>query len=189
MASQSLDGEICGSANSRRRRKAVVGAKRRVRSFPDFWESIDTVHSQIPSEPEITYEEFLEKANVKELQKATARSYVEDFNAARSDRISAQAVAAADRAASEIEGKKVFRLPYGYDGVIEWMARDLPPELLHLRSEVSQIRWNSNHVDTLYWTPSSEPATAGRKAPLPHRRAGENRTRIFWSTKPGLDNI
>jgi monoamine oxidase len=135
----------------------------RVRSFPDFWESIETVHSQIPSEPEITYEEFLEKANVKELQKATARSYVEGFNAARSDRISAQAVAAADRAASEIEGKKVFRLPYGYDGLIEWMARDLLPELLHLRSEVTQIRWNSNHVDTLYWTPSGERTFRSRR--------------------------
>ena len=97
----------------------MVGAKR-ARSILSrlLGEHRDRSFQEIPSEPEITYEEFLEKANVKELQKATARSYVEGFNAARSDRISAQAVAAADRAASEIEGKRVFRLPYGYDGVI-----------------------------------------------------------------------
>jgi monoamine oxidase len=122
----------------------------------DFWAIIEKVNGQIEPGRELPYAQFLTAAKASALEKRIANSYVEGFNAARSELISTTAVTLGDRAAATIEGQRQFRVKLGYDSVIEWFATGLPRETLHLRTVVRQIRWRKQRVEVRAETPSGE---------------------------------
>jgi monoamine oxidase len=117
-----------------------------LRPCPQYWKIIQRINGQIEPAHDIPYERFLAAADASPFEKRLAKSYVEGFNAARAELISASAIAKADQAAAEVEGQKQFRLRAGYKSLIDWLAEDLPPESLHLHTEVREIRWQKGRV-------------------------------------------
>lgn len=125
----------------------MVSSKEGLRPCPEYWEIIQRVDAQINPNREISYDQFLAEAKASPFEKLVARSYVEGFNAAHAELISAPAIAIADRAAAEIEGQRQFRFPGGYRPLIDWLATGLPRESLHLQTEVREIRWRRGQIE------------------------------------------
>jgi monoamine oxidase len=120
-----------------------------LRDCAEFWKIIQTVNGRIPPTLEISYARFLEAVDASPFEKLITKSYVEGFNAARAELISASAIAIADRASAAIEGERQFRIKTGYSSVIEWLAMGLPVESLRLQTTVREIRWEQNRVEVL----------------------------------------
>ena len=120
-----------------------------LRPLPDFWEIVEKIHGQIVPEPEMTYEEFLDRATGSEFEKKITRSLVEGMNAARAGIISARAIADADRAAELVEGHRLFRVCKGYGALAEWLASRIPAERLRLNTAVRQVKWRPGHLEII----------------------------------------
>lgn len=127
--------------------RRLVAQNGSVREVTNFWEIIERVNQQIDPKEEISYASFLDRAKATEDEKRIAKSYVEGFNAARADLISAPSILVADEAAAQIDGAKQFRIPSGYDRLIDAMADRLPRTDLHLSVEVKEIKWASGRVE------------------------------------------
>ena len=123
---------------------------------PAYWENIQTVNERIDPAGEVSYDRFLETVDASESAKAFAKSYVEGFNAARAELIGTSAIAMADRTAAKIEGQRQFRLRMGYWSLIDWLAKGLPRESLHLETTVREIHWQQHQVQALADTPEGE---------------------------------
>jgi monoamine oxidase len=131
----------------------MVSSKEGLRPCPEYWKIIQRVDAQINPTREISYDQFLAEAQASPFEKLMARSYVEGFNAAHAELISAPAIAIADRAAAEIEGQRQFRLLGGYGSLIDWLATGLPRESLHLQTVVREIRWRRGQIGIAAETP------------------------------------
>jgi monoamine oxidase len=118
-----------------------------LRSFDDFDEIVAEVNEQIDPRADVSYEQFLKSAKALAFHKRIAKSYVEGFNAAKAELISAASIVVADRAAERIDGQKQFRLPSGYDSVIRELARGLPEGCLRLEHVVREVKWKRRKVD------------------------------------------
>jgi monoamine oxidase len=122
----------------------------------EYWKIIQAVNGQIESAGDIAYGDFLKEVEAPAMAKRMTNSYVEGFNAARAELISTRAIAIADRAAADIDGERQFRIKEGYTSLVEWLARGLPPESLHLQTTVRKIHWEQNRVEVLADTPDGE---------------------------------
>jgi monoamine oxidase len=134
----------------------IVLGRSGLRPCPEYWKIIQRVNAQIKPAYDIPYERFLAAADASSFEKRLAKSYVEGFNAARAELISANAIAKGDQAAAEIEGQKQFRLRAGYKSIIDWLAEGLPRESLHLDTEVREIRWQKGRVQVVANTRAGE---------------------------------
>jgi monoamine oxidase len=113
----------------------------------DFNEIIASVDEQIDPQVDVPYEQFLRSAKASAWQKRIAKSYVEGFNAARSEVIGSASVALADRAAVEIEGDRQYRLPSGYHALMERFAGALPPGGIRMEHIVRVVKWKRHDVE------------------------------------------
>ena len=127
----------------------LVSGKGGLRPYPAFWKIIEKVNKQVDPAQEISYDQFLAAADASPFEKLVAKSYVEGFNAARTELISVSAVAIADHAVAEIEGTRQFRLSAGYGSLIDWLAAGLPSDSLYLQTNVKEIRWQQGHVEVV----------------------------------------
>ncbi|HET9376435.1 MAG TPA: NAD(P)/FAD-dependent oxidoreductase [Chthoniobacterales bacterium] len=134
----------------------LVSAEEGLRHCPAYWKIIEKVNKQIDPSRETAYDQFLAAADAFPFEKLVAKSYVEGFNAARAEMISASAVALGDRASAEIDGQRQFRVYGGYGSLVDWLAADLRSDRLYLRTAVREIRWRRGHVEAVADTPSGE---------------------------------
>jgi monoamine oxidase len=81
----------------------------------------------------------------------TIESYVENFHAADSTRISLAALLQSADAADEVNGDKAFRLVKGYDQIVNAQRAALPSNRfqLELSAPVSRIEWSQGRVKAL----------------------------------------
>jgi monoamine oxidase len=136
--------EVTESSDTR-----MVFDQRGLRPCADYWKIIQKVNGQIDPTLEISYDHFLTAARASPFEKIMAKSYVEGFNAARANLISASAIATADREAVNLESQRQFRLKVGYGSLIAWLAKGLPSESLHLQTAVQEIRWRPKQVEVV----------------------------------------
>jgi monoamine oxidase len=122
--------------------------------FHDFWKIIQRVDSQIDRRREISYADFLRSAKATDFEKMIAKAYVEGFNAAHAELISAPSIALEDAASAEMEGEKESRLPDGYGSLATWLGASIPRECLHLQTVVRGIRWKRGEVEVSAESPS-----------------------------------
>jgi monoamine oxidase len=118
-----------------------------LRTVDDFSQIVTRIDEQIDPRANVSYEQFLKSVRAPGFHKKIAKSYVEGFNAARAELISAASVAIADRAAKKIEGQKQFRLPSGYDSIIRELARVLPQGCIRFDHIVRKVRWKQREVE------------------------------------------
>jgi monoamine oxidase len=118
----------------------------------DFWAEIDAVRAKIPaSGKDISFADFLRSR--KELSPDVcelARSFVEGYHASHAERISAQALRAADSEQDEETpgGNRQFRLAQGQDSLIAWLRAGLDPDRTDLRlgTIVKRVQWSPGSV-------------------------------------------
>jgi monoamine oxidase len=118
-----------------------------LRPFDDFWDIVDNINAQIDPRADVSYQHFLESVDAPPHHKRMAKSYVEGFNAARAELISAASIATAERAAERIHGERQFRLPFGYDNIIRELARPLPENRVRLEHVVREVKWRRRHAE------------------------------------------
>jgi hypothetical protein len=92
-------------------------------------------------------------------------AYIEGFEAAYPDRISAQALARENQASDEIEGYRSFRILNGYRALLSPLvpgkSSDFP---IRLNTVVRQIRWSRDSVDITAQDASGDVHVQARKA-------------------------
>ena len=100
------------------------------------------------SGPDLSFADYLKKARVEKLVKEQAWAYVEGFHAADPRRVSVQWIRRSALAEEAIAGDRTFRVPQGYNAMVEVLARDLkPPKCeLHTSSPVVEISWSAGKV-------------------------------------------
>jgi monoamine oxidase len=126
-----------------------------LRKVDDFWGEIDKVFERLNKleSKDMSFAEFAEKyVEERELQhaKQLALSFIEGFDAARADRISAQSIkhAEAEAGGEEPEGSESYRLIHGYASVIESLSITAQPDKVshHLQTIVRSISWKRGDV-------------------------------------------
>ncbi|HLK20703.1 MAG TPA: NAD(P)/FAD-dependent oxidoreductase [Bryobacteraceae bacterium] len=95
-----------------------------------------------------SFEAFLKRSHLPAHAKAWARVFVEGFNAARKETISASALKKDAEAADEIEGGRAFRILAGYDSLIHHLLHSIPGHqtVISLNSVVERVEWRHKHV-------------------------------------------
>jgi len=90
-----------------------------------------------------TFDKYLNRSRIPPANKKWARSYVEGFNAARSDSISVGSLVRESEAAEKIEGDRVARIATGYDAIPVCLLRSIPgfKSILRLNSVVQRVDW------------------------------------------------
>lgn len=111
-----------------------------------------------PALPDQTFAEFLQWVEADEDAKASARGYVEGFNAARADHISMRSLVYESQAQEAIDGDRVFRMPEGYDRLAQWLWDQCAPRsvALHLNTIVTCIRRERGRVEVEAQSPSGD---------------------------------
>ena len=72
-----------------------------------------------------SFKEFLDRQKCDERTRRLMTGFVEGFDAARTERISAQALLAADRAASEMSGDAQGRVNEGYSALVGFYEKEI----------------------------------------------------------------
>jgi monoamine oxidase len=115
----------------------------------NFWEVIDGVFSRIRGGRDRSFAEFLRaQRSLPPRVKKMAIDFVEGFNAAHADRMSALAMRTADDEQAGPEGYKQFRIAQGYDAVIGWLRAGLDPEraVIRLGTAITEVEWRRGSV-------------------------------------------
>ncbi|HEX6466855.1 MAG TPA: NAD(P)/FAD-dependent oxidoreductase [Terriglobales bacterium] len=95
-----------------------------------------------------SFADFLRECDCDAETKGWAASYVEGFNAADQERISAYALQRQSKAEEEIDGDKSFRLINGYEGLPLALFRSVAQRIeLHRNTVVKRVEWRRNHVE------------------------------------------
>lgn len=81
----------------------------------------------------------------------SASGYVEGFDAAESDQVSARWLAQSEAALASIDGERSFGLVDGYDRLLWWLRMGLHPErtALLLNTVVQTIQWSRGQVEVI----------------------------------------
>lgn len=128
----------------------------KLRAFPDFWEHMARVMKRIDAPGgDQAFEDFLQKQciGLTENERQRAREFVESFNAAPSNRISA-AVLEAEKGGAEAEQ---FRLRQGYDSLISALRARLPANRgeVRLNTVVRAVEWRPGAVAVRVESPAT----------------------------------
>ena len=128
--------------------------EKRKRSAPGIDKVIQLIEQS--EAPDQSLEKFIKDVSAAEEEEneSWAMLYIENFHAARKDRISTHNLVKVERAASKIEGDKQFRILNGYDSVVQWLLTQLEPQScdIRLKTVVKQIQWRRHHVETTSMT-------------------------------------
>jgi monoamine oxidase len=91
----------------------------------------------------------LQDDEISEEDKRAACSYVLGFHAAHPDEITVQSIIEGMQAEEKIDGDSQFRLPEGYDHLVDALRRKLQPERarVQLNTEVKAVRWKSGSAE------------------------------------------
>jgi monoamine oxidase len=99
-----------------------------------------------------TFEEYLRHSQQPADVKNWARVYVEGFNAARKEDVSAASLTQDAVAADRIEGDRSFRLIGGYDSIVAALLRSIPEHesTIQLNAMVKKIVWRAGSAQVHY---------------------------------------
>ena len=109
-----------------------------------MWRLLSAMEKAAEKGPDESFQSFAARSDFDKAAKHAATSYVEGFNAARSEIIGIHSLAEDSKAAEAIDGDRSFHLFQGYDAV----ARALLPAFarLHLNTVAERIEWKPGEV-------------------------------------------
>src|SRR5262249_20367380 len=114
-----------------------------------------------------SFKEYLERYRPDDSDdaKSIANTFVEGYNAARSESISVQSLIMEEAAADAIDDNKQFRVLGGYCSVPEWLLGENRSVgvSISLNSVVEQIQWKKHRVEVTAQTPLSTQCFVGSR--------------------------
>lgn len=127
----------------------------RLTRLKDFWGDLGRVMKRLvpPPKEDRSFAEFLRQRcrGIPAKTRALARTYVEGFDAAFVDRVSAQSLAAEQE---EEASQKQFRLLGGYGRLVDWLAAEVEKSNVRvlLSTNVFEIRWREGRIEVVAGT-------------------------------------
>jgi monoamine oxidase len=105
-------------------------------------------HSALPAE-DMSFQQFIAHHGLSREAAASAKNYVEGFNASDADRISIRSLAKQQAAEDAISGDRAFRVVEGYAQVPAYLLRRFQQAggQLFAGSPVLALNWQRNHVE------------------------------------------
>lgn len=99
--------------------------------------------------PDVSFSQYASTLDATESERASLRGFVEGFNAADADQISAASLGAQQKAEDSIEGGRAFYLRGGYDQLAQYLANRIFDYggTLQLNTPVREIRWAPGSVE------------------------------------------
>ena len=125
-----------------------VFADGRLQEF-NVWDKFnDLIHQMDSKQPDVAFNEFLETRKLPELDRQMMLAFVQGFNAAAPDLISAQALLKAEEASEEMEGDKQARINGGYSILTDFMIKEARAHGVKLcnNAEVRRVNWRHGFV-------------------------------------------
>lgn len=119
----------------------------------EFWNKLTALFDLMSKEkPDQTFAQFLDSLpdDPETLRaKAVATRYVQGFHAADISRAGVHGLIAANEAEDQIGGHHSFRVPTGYETVMQRLAEEAKQHgaMLHLNAGVREINWSRNNVE------------------------------------------
>ena len=124
-------------------------------------DEFDQVLGKLPaagSGPDFSFADFLKSLpGLSEEMRKHVLGYIEGFEAAYPDKISAQALARENRATEEIEGYRASRIACGYHALLSELTPCREPDFpVRLNTVVREIRWSRSSVEMIAQDASGE---------------------------------
>lgn len=117
-----------------------------------IWDKIGEIMKQIDSRaPDCSFAEFLNCQQPDARLRKLATGFVEGFDAAYTDRISARALLKAEYSAEQMEGDAQARISQGYSALVEFFENRIRSHggTLVRGALVRRIRWKNSAVETM----------------------------------------
>jgi monoamine oxidase len=105
-----------------------------------------------------SFADALREAKVGEPARSHALAYVEGFNAADAQRISAQSLAGQD-----LGQDRVRRVLAGYDAIVDRLAQELPSGAVRLETVAREVRWRAARADVVCGLPAAPSTLRARR--------------------------
>lgn len=118
----------------------------------NMWDKVSELMNQIdPHAPDCSFAEFLDRQKIDARVRKLATGFVEGFDAAYTDRISAHALLKSEHSAQQMEGDTQARINEGYSALVEFFENSIRSRggTLVRGALVRRVRWKSGAVETL----------------------------------------
>ena len=132
----------------------IEGERRRPRGqklvdATDYWGALHKVMRFLPEAgPDESFSQFLEREpggrGAGEARRLS-RQFVEGFHAARTEKISARALAEGGAPTEDVDEQRIMRIPSGYSGIPQWLARGLDAQIM-TGVVVESVEWEPQRV-------------------------------------------
>jgi monoamine oxidase len=117
----------------------------------DIWDRAGEIFNRVnPEKPDVSFDEFLARQDdVDAVTKNSVRNFVEGFNAAHANRISAQALLRAEQSAEQMNGSKQYRIDAGYSELVEFFEKEIKKfgGTLIKNARAKQVTWKPGLVE------------------------------------------
>jgi monoamine oxidase len=123
-----------------------VFEKGRLRASPEFWDVLSRTVSHLrPTKEDRSFAEFLRRARLTKHQRKLTSVFIEGFNAAELDRISANAVSDASAQVTDPKERVLGRPLFGFGALFDALARELGDRIV-FSSPVRYVDWKEGRV-------------------------------------------
>ena len=118
----------------------------------EIWEKVGEIMNRVdPHTPDRSFKDFLNEQNYDERTRRLVTGFVEGFDAANTQRISAHALLKAEHSAEQMEGAAQARVNEGYSALVEFLEKEIRSRggTMATGALVRKIRWKANHVEAV----------------------------------------
>jgi len=115
-----------------------------------IWDEVGRIMNRIsPRGKDRSFKEFLDRQKCNERTRQLMTAFVEGFDAARTERISAQGLLAAERAAELMEGDTQARVNEGYSALVKYFENEIRSHggTLVKDALARRVRWKTGAVE------------------------------------------
>ncbi|HWD91089.1 MAG TPA: NAD(P)/FAD-dependent oxidoreductase [Verrucomicrobiae bacterium] len=124
-----------------------------------IWDKVGEVMNRInPRTPDCSFEEFLGRQKLDARTRRLMLAFVQGFDAAHPERISAHGLLKAERSAEKMEGEAQARVHEGYSALVRFFEKEIRSRggALVPNALVRRVRWKSGAVEIIVHRAGSE---------------------------------
>jgi monoamine oxidase len=124
-----------------------------------IWDKVGEVMSRInPRAPDCSFREFIDRQKLDARTQQLMLGFVQGFDAARPERISAHSLLKAERSAEKMEGEAQARVNEGYSALVQFFEEEIRSRggTLVPNALVRRVRWKSGAVEIIVHRAGSE---------------------------------
>lgn len=116
----------------------------------ELWERIDRIISRVDfRKPDKSFNKFVANESLKKSDRRMAIDFVEGFDAANADRISAHSLLMAQNSAESMDGERQYRVNEGYGALVQFLAQEIEANggILLKHAQARHVQWQPGKVE------------------------------------------